>query len=321
MPVYRRLEVSPDSSSSDAVSEDELTRCYELILSLLTTSFELRSLISSRNTISLWDMSNEVFSEATSIYDYFLPALIENNEQDLKTAYAHVLDNFFKTHEEKSDFLSRWTESRIVSQWYQDFKVGNSNVTWHEPELLLHTFLHVKPKALSLVKINQFLDDLIHTYGQDKSQLWKRIRVNVLFNKLMKTCEHEQRSNIELLLNLYDLNAAKDSFLSNAAKHITSRLLNINTSKAGKSLCFFTMIKEPKKPNLQIPITEINHISCILDAFKNALGKAKEEIEPPVLNEMRDYLLELSRTILTVEEKEIAQHSVRHYDYWGSPPA
>lgn len=325
--VYTPLSAQDASSSSTGVvsstasTNDKLQQCFDLILSLLTTSFELWPFTSS--SISLWDRKNSVFSEAATIYQYFLPALHQNSEEELLTVYSNIYEVYFNHPPVEYDLFSWLTQPHSITRWYQMVALGQLSkidVRWHEPEILLQSLLNFKPNSRSLyASMNLFLDELVHTYSQSYNDLLKRFRINILFADFFKKMSFSDKVNIKILLQLYNLDDAQSKFLDNCAQHIGCRLRELTVNRPGGSLQFYTELRKPKCSKLDLPTTGFHQVGCILDAFKDALSLAVTRIEPRLLEQMFTYLRSLSRPILTIGEIEGAQYSARVVDYLASP--
>lgn len=325
--VYTPLSDQGASSSSSAVvssiasTSDKLQQCFDLIISLLTTSFELWPFTSS--TISLWDRKNSVFSEAASIYRYFLQALLHNSEQELLSVYLNIYEVYFTPPPLEYDLFSWLTQTHTITRWYQmvgQGQLSKIDVHWYEPELLLQSLLNFKPNTRSLYScMNLFLDELVHTYSQSSNDLLKRCRINILFTEFFKKMSTADKATIKILLQLYNLDDARSKFLDNCAQHIGCRLRELTVNQPGGSLQFYTELHKPKCSKLDLPTSGFHQVGCILDAFKDALSLSVTRIEPRLLEQMFTYLRSLSRPILTIGEIEGALYSARVVDYLASP--
>lgn len=326
--VYASLDAQGGSCSGSSSSypltsttNDKLHQCYALIVSLLTTSFEIWPF--TAGTISLWDRKNRVFPEAAVIYHYFLHALNQNRSEDLLTIYSEIYETYFNPAPLELDLFSWFTQIHSITRWYQlvgQGKLSKIDVNWYEPELLLHSLLHFKPSSRGLSSyINLFLDELVHTYSQSSNDLLKRFRVNILFIDLLKKMDRSDKTNLKILLQLYPFDEANSKFLDNCAQHIGSRLASLSVNHPGGALHFYTVVQKPKSSTLTLSSSEFHQVSGILDAFKLALGSPTIKIAPKLLEQMVTFLRSLSRPILTVGEIEGAQNSAQVADYLCSP--
>jgi hypothetical protein len=324
--VYASLDAHGSSASTSSclltsTPNDKLHQCYALIVSLLTTSFEIWPF--TAGTISLWDRKNRVFPEAVVIFQYFFYALNQNRSEDLLTIYSEIYETYFNPAPLELDLFSWLTQIHSITRWYQlvgQGKLSKIDVHWYEPELLLHSLLHFKPSSKCVsTYINLFLDELVHTYSQSSNDLLKRFRVNILFTDLLKKMDQSDKTNLKILLQLYPLEEASSKFLDNCAQHIGSRLASLSVNHPGGALHFYTVVQKPKSSTLVLSSSEFHQVSGIIDAFKVALGSPTIKIAPKLLEQMVTFLRSLSRPILTVGEIEGAQNSAQVADYLCSP--
>ncbi|RUR17938.1 hypothetical protein ELY21_09340 [Legionella sp. km535] len=327
--VYNSITslASSSSSSGQSVSipsEDHhqpLKHCYRLIVSLMTSAFEMWPL--TERTISLWDLNNDVFPEAMEIYNCFLPALNENREQDLEAIYLFVKQHYFAPAPVKMGFFSWISGFYSTTRWYEHVRQETLNrlgVYWHEPELILHALLRFKPTSSVITPhINLFLDELLHTYAQTGSDLLKRFRVNIFFTRLLKKFDAEDKTDLIRLLQLYDLGKTSTVFLDNCAHHIGNRLNQINLSQPGHPQLFYSFVCRADKSKVSISMTGLKQVSCIIDAFKEASSSPSLKLTESSRQSMLSYLRNLARPILTVGELEVASNSSQCLDYLGAP--
>ncbi|KTD52818.1 hypothetical protein [Legionella quateirensis] len=327
--VYSSLpdHQSSSSSSSQPVASsslpynDHLHQCYCLIVSLMTTAFEMWPFIGG--TISLWDQDNYVFPEAKEIYHYFLPALTENREHDLEGNYLLVKERFFAPAPVRKGILSWISHFYSTTMWYEyvgQGRLDKLDIFWYEPELMLHALLHFKPTSPVITPyINHFLDDLVQTYAQNCSDLLKRFRVNILFTNLLKKFDPQDKASLRILLQLYDLTRARTIFLDNCVNHIGNRLIHINLNQPGRSVLFYAFVSRADNSKVTISMTGLKLVSSIIDAFKEALHSPNLSLNESSRQLMFEYLRGLGRPILTVGELEAARNSAVCLDYLGAP--
>ncbi|WP_298622398.1 hypothetical protein [uncultured Legionella sp.] len=302
-------------------ANDKLHQCYALIVSLLTTSFELWTF--TEQTISFWDKKNKVFPEAATIYQSFLHAIEQNSEKELLAAYSKVYDVYFNHAPVEFNIFSWCTEIKSITRWYQlvgQGKLSKIDVIWNEPEILLQSLLDFKPCNRSISPdIDLFLDKLVHTYVQNANDLLKRFRVNILFMDLFKKMSLEDKIHLKMIMPWYRLEDAKNKFLDNCARHIASRLENLSVLHSGGSLQFYTTVHRAKTPQFVLSTSEFRHVKCVIEAFKLALNDSRKKIEPKLMEKMVLFFVNITRPILTVAEIESAQNSARVIDYLGAP--
>ncbi|MBL7480630.1 hypothetical protein [Legionella bononiensis] len=326
--VYSSLpDQQSSSSSSQTVASssvpynEQLHQCYCLIVSLMTTAFEMWPF--TGGTISLWDLNNYVFPQAKEIYQYFLPALSENREHDLEDIYLLVKEQFFAPVPVKMGIFSWISHFYSTTRWYEcvgQGRLDKLDIFWYEPELLLHALLHFKPTSSVITPhINQFLDDLVQTYAQNCNDLLKRFRVNILFTHLLKKFDPQDKASLRMLLELYDLTKTRIIFLDNCANYIGNRLIQINLNQPGRSLLFYAFVSRADNSKVTISMTGLKLVSSIIDAFKEALHSPSLSLSEISRQSMFSYLRNLGRPILTVGELEVARNSAVCLDYLGSP--
>lgn len=322
-PVYAKLEkVSHrDIVRTMAVKESSIDQCLTLILSLFTTEFEYLPL--SGNTISLWDMTHTVFSEASGIFLLFEPLLASNKIDDLIPQYEKIIKEFIKPGGSDLSLYTWITRFKSVKDWYKHVEnnsLSKIGVNWFQPELLIHVLLRLTPcDPLISSQINTFLDELIHTYAQDKNELLKQLRVNILFSNFIKRLSSQDRKHLMILTQLYHIDDVKNNFLSNCIYHIANSLSHLTTITDGGSIQFFTGIRRVNISKLIISLREYEHVNKIVDAFKTRVYSPDLHLDTKLLEKLMVYLRTLSRPILTIKEQQEAQSSARTLDYLGAP--
>lgn len=187
--VYAKLKRRNSHRCTDMLSLDDqrellLSQSLSLVLSLFTVEFDYLPLTGS--TIKFWDMTNKVFSEAVGIFSLFEPLLINNRVDELFPLYQKVISECITPERSDASVYTWITRYQCVSDWYEHAEnntLSKINVEWFQPEMLIHTLLRFSTDdGRVMSQIDRFLDELIHTYTQNKPELFKKFRVNILFS-------------------------------------------------------------------------------------------------------------------------------------------
>ncbi|WP_277619307.1 hypothetical protein [Legionella norrlandica] len=268
--------------------------------------------------ISLWDIENEVFSEAKEIYDQFVPCLIVDKIDDLVSVYKEVMNKHIIPYQNRKSVCRWFTHYDSTLEWCRLVESGDLpkiDVYWFEPELLLHILLQFKTSDKLLnEQIIGFLDELIHTYAQNNDELLIQLRVNILFTELLKNFDEQQKRNLILTLQIDDPVNAKKEFLDNCITYVTSRLRYIGMPQSESSTRFFGSYQEVDCKKFLIGRENSRKVENILETFKEIVYSIKSDQKENMLT----YLRRISRPILTILEKEEAQQCSKALDFLGT---
>lgn len=305
---------------TETKSDDSLHRSCCAVVSLMTATFDFMPFTGVN--ISLWDISNTVSSEAAEFYRLFEEALESQSYTNLIPVYQHIINN--SNHRTgDSSILSWFSLFKPMRQWLQLIEKENfpsEDVYWFEPELIFNTLFHFKGTDLVLnERINLFLDNLIQTYAQDKSDMLKAFRVNILFSQFMKKLNVHDKTNIYRLINLHNLEESKSVFLNNCAAYIGNRLTHFSSLQSSGPVHFFVSVRKLDSSKLLVVHSDIYQVNEIIDAYKQGLHSPELHLDRELLDKMFNYLRGLGRPILSVVETEVARQSACTKDYLGSP--
>ena len=321
--VYNKIQQAPldERQQKKELKERALNQCLKMLLSLFTLEFECLPL--TEHTISFWDMTNSVFSEGRKIFSLFESLLVTNEIDALVPLYQTVMEEYIIPGKTDQSCYTWLTRSNSVHDWYRRVAQDNlhkAGVYWFQSELLMHVLLRVQANEPCIaVKINKFLDELIHTYAQDHFDLVKQLRVNILFSNFINNLPSHEGKYLITLMQLYDKYDAKSKFLSNCIGYIVNRLSNISTVAAGGSIQFFSGIRKMNSSKLDLSHIESNHLNGVIDTIKARLYSPALNLDDELLEKMRVYLRSLTRPILTIEELQEVRNSARTIDYLGAP--
>ncbi|CEG55787.1 hypothetical protein [Legionella fallonii] len=321
-PLYKNLLARDKNESSDDESGDSLlNHCLNFLLSLLTASFDF--IFFTGKTISFWDISKSVFSEANEMFSLLAPALANNQPSQLVTHYQKVMEQYVIPGRADSSINTWFTRYQNVHDWYvcaESNTLSKIGVNWYEPELITHALLKYKQSAPQIMsQINKFLDELVHTYTQDSSELHKRLRINILFASFIKELPSQEQRYLHLLLQLYQKHDMQNNFFNNCVHHIAHRLSQMGTAKDGGAIQFFSDMRRVDVAKLNISTVGVAHLNTIIDAFKSKLYSPDFTVEPKLADKMMTYLRSISRPILTTKEHEDAKSNANALDYLGAP--
>ena len=320
---YSKLERTNLVWSSDVgakyLKKQSKSHCFEFLLSLFTRKFELLPL--SGNTISLWDMSTTVFSEAAEMFQLFMPLLVNDRIDDLDLMYEQVLNDYIIPGGSDVSFCTWLTRFQSVKDWYKQVEsnsLSDNGVYWFPPELLMHALLRFKTNnSIIRSQVNEFLDDLVHTYAQENSELLKQLRVNILFSNFMKIVPSHERRYLLILIKLCERYDIKSSFVGDCVYHIVNRLSQMSIVKAGGAVHFFSGSNPVDIAKLVVPELHPAHLNEVIDNFKARLHSSKLKLDTLCLEKATAYIHSLLRPIFTLQEQQ--DDRVRTLDYLGAP--
>lgn len=315
------LNLSIFSSQVMAYSEDAFHSSLSLVLSLLTTKFKTYSL--TERTISLWDKKNTVFPDAFKIHSILLPFLEANKPDELVLAFQNIMKDIIIPAKTDSGFLSWMFRYSSTDKWYnyvESKKFSDMAVYWFAPELLFQSLLDFNITNTTFeIKINSFLDELIHTYAQKSNIMLKMLRVNIIFSEFMNEFNSEDQIALLDLLRLYDEQNAKINFLYNAIAYIGRRLSQIENQVMGNATSFFSKFYQVDNSKHLFSAVGLDNVSSVINGFKLKLHSSDLKVEDKTILKMKEYLNTLMLPILSVTEKDDVESSVRTLDDLNNP--
>ncbi|KTD59928.1 hypothetical protein [Legionella shakespearei] len=314
--------IAKDANGVSEISSDpSLHRSCCTVVSLMTSSFDF--LPFAGVCINLWDASNTVSSEAAGFYRLFEKALETESSSNLIPVYQSIIRNINNRNSNDSGFLSIFSQHNSLKQWLQLIDRGDFSsidVYWFEPELIFDALFHFKSSDTALNEhINIFLDNIIQTYAQNMSDLFKAFRVNILFSGFMKKLSEHDKTNLYRLINLYNPGKCKDAFLSNCGAHIGNRLTQLSSIQANSPVHFFVSVRKLDSSKLPFLQGDLYQVRDIIEAYKQGLHAPELHLGSELIDKMFTYLRGLSRPILSVAETDVARNSAAHKDYLGAP--
>lgn len=316
------MTVKDFSEVSDTHTDLLLHRACCTVVSLMASSFDFMPFAGV--SISLWDLSNTVSSEAAEFYTLFAKALkAAESYTSLIPVYQSVIKSINNHNTNDSGFLSLFSQHNPLKQWLQLIDRGDfssADVYWFEPELIFNALFHFKSSDTTLNEpINSFLDNIIQTYTQNISDLFKAFRVNILFSGFMKRLNEHDKTTIFRLINLHNPGKCKDTFLSNCGAYVGSRLTQFCSVQTTTPIHFFVSVRKLDSSKLPLLQGDLYQVRDIIEAYKQGLHAPELHLGNELIDQMFTYLRGLSRPILSVAETEVARNSAAHKDYLGSP--
>ncbi|MGL5742531.1 MAG: hypothetical protein ACRCXC_08250 [Legionella sp.] len=203
-----------------------------------------------------------------------------------------------------------------TKQWLELVKscrVSELGAYWFEPELLFTALFLFNTNNQSVKKsINLFLDELIHTYSQDKNDLMKQFRVNILFTEFINKLSEHHRINLLRLIKLCDPKIAKQTFLETCTKHINYRVSQLFPEESASLQFFPTPRKLNTRKLFKLP-DSAKSIAKMVTEFKKQVPSL--DIEPKTAEKIGAYLMKISESILSQTQK--TKSGSRVSDYLG----
>lgn len=288
--------------------------CYQLIVSMMLHGFK-RDWFAATCYINLWDLSNPVIPEVREMYKLFLPALLENRDEDLAGIFASVKERFFDPIRNKDGFFLWFSSYSANSGWYDAVREGRLDVIWFEPELFLNALINFEPAGKTVkTQINSFLDILIRTYAQGDSELLKRFRVNIFFNKFLQQLAPQDKESMIVALQSCSLDESRKNFLPNCTQYIANRLDYMYREKYGKILSSSVEVTR-KDPESTTPLESFKNPGFLIDSYKRALRNIGMQTDSSIWK----YLTKLAKPILSLDDLEAARSSQPFMGYLGAP--
>ncbi|MFI4918587.1 MAG: hypothetical protein ACHP65_03425 [Legionellales bacterium] len=319
------LDVLPKAIREPAdmgIQSPALERCGSLIVSLFSTRFEFYSFMGTK--ISFWDQSNMVFPDASKIYSQFIPAIEANNPAEMNTIYSKVINEIVRPAQKECGFFAKATRFKTTDMWFalvDSGKLAHLGINWFRPALILDALLNANFGNHSInYKATVLLDELIHTYAQDNNELFKMIRVNILFaNFMMELPPNTHQKTLLDLLRARDVERAEIIFKTNCMIYISRRLALIGRIRTVNAFVFFDCIMNETKLNVPQSIKEISRFGIILNWFETKLNEPKLPLTDKIRAKMLAYLSELKRPILSIAEVQFASNNAQSLDYLNAP--
>lgn len=300
---------------------DLLPSCFRLVISLLTTPFSVYPFMGS--AISLWDKTNTVFSEAATMYHRLLPFIESDDTEKMLDAYRDIMRTIVKPANADTNFFTRMMRFDARNTWYrhvEDCTLSKMGVFYFEPEILLHTLSNENTDdPIMRAQIHLFLDELVHTYSQNNSNLLKILRVNVLFAVFLKQFAPEDQEKLLFRITSSEAYGAKIHFNLDVMRYIARRLERIESIQSISGTRFFSASLPVEQLSLFFFPRHHETISQIIDGFKEKLHAYNPKPIAAKFEQMMAYLIHLNRPILTVLEREEVDRSVRMLDYLNAP--
>ena len=318
--VYQKLSDEIEKTAPPFAQTDAFVNCCKLLVSLLTTRFELSSCFAPQTHSSLWDQRNTAFPEAYGIFTILLPLIAANKPQALESAYEKIIRDIIIPAREDNGWYTWFTRSETTNKWLErvhNCKLDELGVYWFEPELLFNALLLFNTNNSSVkTRINYLLDAIIQTYAQNQNDLMKQLRVNILFTEFLDELSDSHRTNLLRLIKICDPQIAKSEFLNKCTKHINKQVSKLCLPPEKTSLAFFPQSSKLDATKLFNFPEGAKDVEAMIIEYKNQL--ATLHIEPKLKEEVNNYLLTLSKPILSVAQKEHAKGSGRVVlDYIG----
>ena len=298
--------------------ENTVHPCWRVILSLLTTHFDVYAINSK--TIRLWDKHNTVFPEAARMYEALFPLIQSNDRKQVECMYDKLIETIIIPANKDDSFMTTRTRYESTTQWLMWVENGTllkNGLCWYEVEVFLMALLNYKSEYVEVNnKIKMFLDMLIQTYVQDKDELMKLLRINLIFNDMMKGLKLCIKDDILINIDKYERLGNKENFIHNSIDFINKRLLEVGFVHYKDTNHFFNIPLQNDKLPISLCSGSLEHIGDVIDAFKKAFRALEGSINTIAYKRIVDYLTELSRPILSDSEKEGAVVSQGMRDYF-----
>lgn len=296
--------------------------CWILIVSLLTTRFEVSAL--GKRTIWIWDKTNSVGKEPGALFDLLWPSIKSNHRERVEQSYNKFIKNAVEHEINDAGFVERCTRYESTTTWLLQVKEETLQETqaihWFEPEVFLGALVDFKFNHSDVGnKVTEFLDQLISTYTQRKDELQKIVRVNVLFTEMMfELCPLGRQDLLTAILTFTEKDA-KAHFIKNCERYLAMRLTQLSSSFHTKdSYSFFSSPNQGYSKVISSSGEIFRDVGQVIDCFKLKLNEYCAKSAPILYETLSHYLKGLSYPILSVAELERAQKSSNNAGYLGA---
>jgi hypothetical protein len=279
----------------------------------MTTEFDISFL--SEEKISFWDRTNKVSSDASKIYLILEPFLINNQKDKLINICSKNLKEYIQ-------LLRLGPNTSTNQQFYslmEDNSLSRIGVYWFKPKSLIHILLQEKNLDSNIMlHVNKFLDELIHTYAQNKYQMHYELRVNILFSELLKNLPSFYCKDLIARIQNYEKGQETNMFITDCIEHIVNQISIICKSSTIESNQFFTKKSDSNFEKLKNDCIQFNKLSEVIDKLKKCLEPPYIKVNAMLKEQINVYLRSLSIPILSIEEKQNTEKTARTIDYLGS---
>ncbi|MFA6302585.1 MAG: hypothetical protein WC627_05565 [Legionella sp.] len=300
--------------------------CWSLIVSLFVVPFTTYIFFDS--SIIFWDQIHDVQEIGASIYRKLSKYIntknvADNNSSQIEASYDAIIKDLVNPAIANTDgFFNYWLRQTSTINWLRNVQsktLDKLGVYWFEPELYLAAFYKFNSQNPTLDKeIKLFLDKLIHTYTQNKNDSSKRIRVNILFAKLIKEFSPEDIQRLLISLHMYKLKDAQDNFSINCVKYISRRLADKASYPSTEVNPFLTYMSISKPYTVLSAKQKSVPFKDIIDCFVAKVNASRTCFERGALRAMTGYLSVLSGSIKSVDERlDTSDSSPSEQSYLG----
>lgn len=276
-------------------------RCCSIYISLFATEFKMWT---HGQSISCWDIVNMIPSELGDIYK-LLHALFNKAEPDFIATYDEIINEYVVPKSNSNGFFSQCmtliTRNKATAKWLdlvEHKHLAQLGSYWFEPPIILYALLAYSTTVNENQElIDDFLDELIHTYSQDKPAFAKALRVNILFSKFLSSLEEYTRRHLIIWLTLTEPDTEAEAAKIRFIEHCTSYILRRITPLGYK----------PPSDTVARYMGGVDKDS-VTDVY-NKLNLS--HLESSVQERIQNYFSDLHHLILTAEQKWQLEDEVR----------
>lgn len=233
------------------VKRDAYEHCWTLYISLFVTEFKMWT---HGQSISCWDKVNTIPTDLAKVHQR-LQALFNEENPSFDATYEEIISEYVAPKAPKassSRFFSQYvtliTRNKATSTWLdlvEHNRLAELGSYWFEPNLILYALLAYKTnRSENQKRVDAFLDELIHTYSQDKPSFEKALRVNILFSQFLSSFEEYRRRHLIILLTLTEPDReqeqAKIRFIEHCTLHIQRRITSMGYKPPSGSIARYT---------------------------------------------------------------------------------
>lgn len=254
-----------------------------------------------------WDCSNRMVPIANEIMKLFNKYLRPDGFKDHRFLYSTIMESIVKPALANSDpgFLRTVAAHPNLIPWLHSIRDGSdSSFRQYKPALFLVAF---EKRSVELSEptndsLQNFIKDLLQTYAQPHSQLFKRLRINILFAKVLNHLVPSERLKVLSMLQVTKAPSSSAESFSLYSQAVATYLAQAAvTVTSSDSACLVEIHR--LRTHLLEGISRLDHSKVDIKTLFVDLLTQIECMDPlEVQSRMREYLESIQRVLLPWEE-------------------
>ncbi len=287
------LKEIPKSLTPPEEQEIAYEELCAILVALLTYHFDF--VLFNGPRISAWDLANNIPLELLGLYEEIMELVKIKKRGDYKAGYAGIVEGVIEQKILDTGWFHRKgaTFNLLISIKNRTFL--DIGAYWFNSEVILSELLNFHTSSAELQNhIDLFMDALINTHVADNTDFMKKLRVNILFSKLLSEFSQSDRQILINSINHCNAMNAQAKFISNCAVHIQKKL---------ESMGYLSLPPHKVEPGLFQPAQKFK-IPADLTNFQELIvfyeNLEKKHQKPEVVALINKYIARLAAPILTL---------------------